>query len=324
MSTAPRTSSSRPARPTVTVVVPAKNEAANLRHVLPGLPAAHEVIVVDGHSDDDTVAVVRAVRPRARLIQQTRGGKGNALACGMQAATGDVIVLFDADGSADPVEIDRFVDALAGADVAKGSRELPGGGSIDLTPLRRWGNRALTAVTNRLFRTGYTDLCYGYNALWRDIVPQLDLPAVDRAGDEPVRGDGFEIEAILHCRIAAARLRVTEVPSMELPRLHGTSNLSVIRDGWRVLRTILTEWRLSRGRTTDTPISTPDALPGSLVSPRSGSTSGSGSVPSPVGPAGSDDAPVVALPVQRRPHAPAALRHGDRRAEPEELLDAAG
>jgi glycosyltransferase involved in cell wall biosynthesis len=109
MPTPPRSRrSTRPAdrhrsdRPTVTIVVPAKNEAANLRQVLPDLPAAHEVIVVDGHSEDDTRAVVAEVRPDARFVQQTRRGKGNALACGLQAATGDVVVLFDADGSADP------------------------------------------------------------------------------------------------------------------------------------------------------------------------------------------------------------------------------
>src|SRR6218665_3340167 len=116
MAAVARATSTRPVRPTVTVVVPAKNEAANLREVLPELPTVHEVIVVDGWSADDSAAVVRDVRPDARFIRQTRRGKGNALACGLQAATGDVVVLFDADGSADPAEIDRFVEALAQAD----------------------------------------------------------------------------------------------------------------------------------------------------------------------------------------------------------------
>lgn len=239
----------RPAHPTVTVVVPARNEANNLRDVLGTLPEFHEIVVVDGHSEDDTAVVVQSVRPDARLLQQTRRGKGNALACGMAAATGDVIVLFDADGSADPGEIDRFVAALGAADMAKGSRALPGGGSTDLTALRRAGNRMLTSAMNLLFRTDHTDLCYGYNALWRDVVPSLDLPPVDLPPQPgPMRGDGFEIEAMLHCRAVAAGLRVVEVPSMELDRRHGTSNLSVLSDGLRVLRTILAEWRLGRTR----------------------------------------------------------------------------
>ena len=88
--------------PTVTIVVPAKNEAANLREVLPLLPPVHEVLLVDGHSVDDTIEVARHTLPSIRVVQQTRRGKGNALACGFLAATGDIIVMFDADGSADP------------------------------------------------------------------------------------------------------------------------------------------------------------------------------------------------------------------------------
>ena len=115
--------------------------------------------------------------PWVRAITQTRKGKGNAMACGFAAATGDVIVMFDADGSADPAEIPAFVAALvAGADFAKGSRFAPGGGSDDITLLRRTGNAGLNGVANALFGTSYTDLCYGYNAFWADLLPLLDLP----------------------------------------------------------------------------------------------------------------------------------------------------
>ena len=90
--------------------------------------------------------------------------------------------MFDADGSADPREIDRFVGALTeGADFAKGSRYTTGGGSHDLTLLRSLGNRALNLLANRALRTRYTDLCYGYNAFWRRILPILALPGTDAA-----------------------------------------------------------------------------------------------------------------------------------------------
>ncbi|MEV7232373.1 glycosyltransferase family 2 protein [Polymorphospora sp. NPDC051019] len=233
--------------PTVTVVVPARNESRNLAEVLPKLPPVHEVIVVDGHSVDDTAGTVARVLPAARLVQQTRRGKGNALACGFAEATGDVVVMFDADGSADPDEIPRFVAALVtGADFAKGSRTMAGGGSEDITVLRGLGNRGLTWFTNRLFRTRYSDLCYGYNAFWRDVLPRLDLPRPEPVGDQMSWGDGFEIETVINCRIAVAGLAVHEVPSVELSRIHGVSNLSAPRDGLRVLRTILTEWRAAR------------------------------------------------------------------------------
>jgi glycosyltransferase involved in cell wall biosynthesis len=233
--------------PTVSIVIPARNEARNLAEVLPRLPQVHEVILVDGGSTDGTIEAARAALPGIVVVQQSRTGKGNALACGFAAATGSIIVMFDADGSADPREIPRFVSALvAGADVAKGSRFLPGGGSEDITRVRSAGNWMLTLVSNVLFRRRYTDLCYGYNAFWRSILPTLRLPevALERpAGGRMLWGDGFEIETVLACRMAAANLRVTEVPSTELSRIHGASNLNAITDGLRVLRTLLSEAR---------------------------------------------------------------------------------
>jgi glycosyltransferase involved in cell wall biosynthesis len=231
--------------PTVSIVIPARNEALNLSAILPHLPEVHEVILVDGHSVDGTRDAARLARPDIKVLQQTRKGKGNALACGFAAATGDIIVMFDADGSADPAEIPAFVAALvAGADVAKGSRFAPGGGSEDITRLRSWGNAGLNWLANLLLRRRYTDLCYGYNAFWRTILPELALPAVDlerRADGRMHWGDGFEIETILACRISAASLTITEVPSVERRRLHGVSNLNAVSDGLRVLRTILNE-----------------------------------------------------------------------------------
>src|SRR5664280_606288 len=116
--------------PTVSVVIPAKNEALILPHVFAGLPDdLHELILVDGSSTDDTVKVAQELRPDITIIGQTRKGKGNALACGLEEASGDFIVLMDADGSTDPADIPRFVSALKeGADFATGSRFIPGGG----------------------------------------------------------------------------------------------------------------------------------------------------------------------------------------------------
>jgi glycosyltransferase involved in cell wall biosynthesis len=230
-------------RPRISVVVPARNEAANLPYVLAALPPeVYEVVLVDGHSSDDTVGVARSVRPDIRVVQQTRRGKGNALACGFAAVRGDIIVMLDADGSADPNEIARYVDTLlAGADFAKGTRFAPGGGSTDLTRLRTAGNRALNLVVNVLYGTRYTDLCYGYNAFWTRCLPVLGLDAGDAERDKKLWGDGFEIETIINTRIARGRLKVVEVPSFELERIHGVSNLNTWRDGFRVLRAALTE-----------------------------------------------------------------------------------
>lgn len=231
----------------VSVVIPALNEARNLPTVFGRLPPdIHEVIVVDGHSVDDTPAVARSLRPDVRVVMQTRRGKGNALACGFAAATGDIIVMLDADGSTDPQEIPRFVRALTdGADFAKGSRYASGGGSDDITHLRSLGNRLLSALVNLIFGTRHSDLCYGYNAFWRRHVPALGL---DPASPAPLDGgmmwgDGFEIETLIHIRATVAELVVVEVPSHEHSRIHGVSNLNAYSDGTRVLRTILAERR---------------------------------------------------------------------------------
>ena len=238
----------RAATPGVSVVIPARNEARNLSHVLGALPAGlHEVILVDGHSQDDTVEVAQQCLPSIRIVRQTRKGKGNALACGFAEVTGDVVVMLDADGSADPGEIPAFVDALvAGAQFAKGTRFAEGGSSSDITWFRRLGNAALNGLVNVLYGTRYTDLCYGYNVFWADLLPTLDLPAVHIDGLGPsdmIWGDGFEIETLINVRVATAGARITEVGSVEKRRLHGESNLNAVTDGLRVLRTIMAERR---------------------------------------------------------------------------------
>jgi len=241
----PRTAVEPDVAPRVSVVIPTLNEARNLPHVFALLPAdVHEVVLVDGNSTDDTVAVARRLRPDVRVVHQTRRGKGNALACGFAVCSGDIIVMIDADGSTDPREIPAFVEALlAGADFAKGSRFVAGGGSSDITRVRRAGNHALNVFANALNGTRYTDLCYGYNAFWRRCLPTLGLePGAHTPGRPDLRwGDGFEIETIINVRVARAGLTVAEVPSFERDRLHGESNLNAVKDGLRVLRTIARE-----------------------------------------------------------------------------------
>ena len=236
--------------PTVSVVIPAMNEASNLPHVFAALPPDfHQVILVDGRSTDNTVSIARQLWHDIEIVHQTRKGKGNALACGFAAATGDIIVMLDADGSADPAEIPRFVEALRqGADFAKGSRFMKGGGSSDISRFRRIGNYWLNKLVNLLYGTHYSDLCYGYNAFWRDCLEVFDLETSELSGPEATMqwGDGFEVETLINIRIAKAGLTVAEVPSFERDRVHGISNLNAFSDGFRVLRTIHTErqrWR---------------------------------------------------------------------------------
>ncbi len=249
-----------PNRPATTVVIPALNEEKNLPCVLARIPPwVHEVVLVDGRSVDKTVQAAVASWPNnhivyqerrrragpvlpplverrqpgmtLRLITQTGKGKGDAMRCGVQAATGDIIVVLDADGSNDPCELPFFVGALlGGADFAKGSRFLQGGGTSDMPLYRKLGNLGFVTVVRVLFGGNYSDLCYGYNAFWSRIVPLLQF-----------EDDGFEIETVMNVRALRHGLTIKEIPSFEYKRIYGSSRLRTFPDGWRVLKAILRE-----------------------------------------------------------------------------------
>lgn len=230
--------------PTVSVVIPTLNEAKNLPHILPYLPEiVSEVVIADGHSQDNTIEVARGLWPDVRVVEQTGKGKGNALMEGFAASTGDIIVMMDADGSHDPLEIYLFVDALVnGADFAKGSRCIGDGGSEDFTWIRKLGNSCINLLANACFKVKFTDLCYGYNAFWRQYLPDLNI-------DCP----GFEVETLMNLRACKAHLRIKEVPSFEAERLFGASNLNAFRDGWRIVKTIVRERLNNPGYVHQTP-----------------------------------------------------------------------
>ena len=218
--------------PRVSVVIPVMNEAENLYYVLPYLPPiVDEVILVDGHSSDDTIAVAQQLYPQIKIIAQSKKGKGDALKAGFAACTGDIIVMMDGDSSTDPVEIPRFVDSLLqGNDFVKGSRYAKGGGSEDITAVRSLGNYGFNVLVNLLFQTHYSDLCYGYMAFWRSCLEKIEVDC-----------EGFEVETLLNLRALKAGLKVTEVPSYERLRIFGKSHLHALRDGWRILKAILSE-----------------------------------------------------------------------------------
>jgi hypothetical protein len=220
-------------KPLVSLIVPAMNEEANLHQLFASIPdVVDEIVLVDGHSADRTVALAKELNPDVIVVHQKGKGKGSALREGFAVATGDIIVMIDADGSTNPAEIPSFVGTLlAGADFAKGSRFMQGGGTSDMEIHRYLGNQFFVWAVRLLFGGKYTDLCYGYNAFWAWTLPLLNLD-----------GDGFEIETMMNIRALQAGLQVAEVPSFENRRFMGLSNLNAFRDGFRVLGTIFHEW----------------------------------------------------------------------------------
>ena len=222
---------------TVSLIIPTRNEARNVADVLERVPAmVSEVLIVDTRSSDVTRLMARSTLSDIRIIEEPKRGKGNALRAGLAAATGDVLVAMDADGSMSPEEIPRLVNPLHhGFDFTKGSRFMGGGNSLDITPIRGLGNWGLTKLVNVLFKARFTDLCYGFFAVRRIFLDALELSST-----------GFEIETEIVLRAERKGLRIAEVPSVELPRRNGRSNLHAGKDGIRVLRTILAEYQASR------------------------------------------------------------------------------
>jgi glycosyltransferase involved in cell wall biosynthesis len=255
----------------VSAVIPALNEAQNIEWVLRRLPACvDEVLVVDGRSTDGTIEVAKQVRPDTRVVCEMRPGKGAALRAGFEAAEGDYVVMLDADGSMEPAEIERHVAMLdEGFDLVKGSRFMDGGGTTDISRLRAFGNFALLGIANRFYGCRFTELCYGFMAFRRDVLPRLQLTA-----------DGFEIETQIVAHAVKSGLRVVEVASFEAPRRSGESNLRTFRDGSRVLRELL------RARRRD--LSFPATEPPATSRPRRFSRP-SAQVPEPVAATASSD-----------------------------------
>ena len=156
--------------PTVSVIIPARNEAANLPHVLGTLPTwVDEVVLVEG------IPLMTPSPSPGRCAPGPRRRPSPAAARGrvegrFRGRDGEILVAIDADGSTDGAEIIRFVGALGPALTSPGLAFRERGGSDDITGLRGYGNRMLSTLVNRMFGTHFTDLCYGYNAFWaRDL-----------------------------------------------------------------------------------------------------------------------------------------------------------
>jgi len=216
--------------PRITLLIPTLNEEENLPRVMPKIPPlVSEVLIVDGHSKDNTVKVAGELCPAARVVYQKNKGKGDALKCGIQEARGDIVVILDADDSMNPEEIPALISALMnGFDYVKGSRFLDGAGTLDMPKYRRLADKAFVFLETLLYGTKYTDATYGYKAFWVRSFKNINL-----------RRDGFELDAEIDIKAKKAGLKVAEVPCHEEKRFGGEAKLHSFRDGWRILRTII-------------------------------------------------------------------------------------
>ncbi len=220
-----------PDKDLISVVIPALNEGRNIGRVLEGVKRmmsndAYEIIVVDGHSSDDTVRI--AERHGARVLYDDIG-KGSALIKGLNAARGNILVSMDADLSTDPKEMGLLIDGIKiGYDVCMGSRFMAGGRSEDISPVRKLGNMFFVFLVNSLFNANYSDMCYGYRSFKKSVMKKLSL-----------KEKGFGIETEISIKAVKNNLKVLEVPSIEKKRVAGEPKLRTFSDGYAILRTII-------------------------------------------------------------------------------------
>jgi len=233
----------------VSVVIPARNEQDTICPVLDTLNAAiarlpqyrFETIVVVDDPADPTVAVAQS--RAARIVINTRGrGKGSALYTGFRNAAGDVLVIFDSDGSHNPADIGLFLEAVEkGAGLVIGSRVL--GGSSDHDVIRLFGNALFTVLFSILFGTTLMDVLNGYKAFVKDVV----------SGYKPKAG-GFDVEIEIVAQAVRKGCVITEIQTHENKRAGGRMKSRAIRDGFAILYACLREgiryrsWRLFHRR----------------------------------------------------------------------------
>jgi glycosyltransferase involved in cell wall biosynthesis len=224
----------------VSVVIPCRNEAGHIRPLvdsLPALPEGSEFLFVEGHSTDDTAAVIQLVvaenpgKP-LRFLRQPGKGKGDAVRFGFAQAKGDVLLILDSDMGVAPADVPKFVAALA-----RGKGEMVNGSRL-VYPMEGRAMRFLNLLANKLFALQFTwllgqqvrDTLCGTKALWREDYERI---AANRSyfGDFDPFGD-FDL------LFGAARLnlRIVDVAVRYRERRYGQTNISRFRHGWLLLQ----------------------------------------------------------------------------------------
>jgi dolichol-phosphate mannosyltransferase len=241
----------------LSIVIPVRNEAETIvtliervRAVDYGMP--REIIVVDGASTDGTREALQGLPTCSEIVlvlEDRARGKGRAVRTGFERATGDILVVQDADLELDPAQIPILLRRLMKEErtAVFGSRFKDRGRGE--TPLVSYaGNKLLTWSANLLFFTRLTDILTCYKVLRSDVARALNL-----------RCDGFDFDAEVPCRLMRQGYQIVEVPVTYNPRSIDEGKKLTARAGWSVLRAIL------HIRFTRSPVGVVDTTPASSL-----------------------------------------------------------
>lgn len=223
----------------LTILIPAINESANLKRLLPELKSKLEelvldakVVVVDGGSTDDSMKVAEGLG--AEVMTQSEPGYGNALLTGFSAANTEYVLTMDADYSHEPSFIGSLWQARENADLIIASRYVSGG-EADMSLLRSTLSRTLNFVYRKALDLRYRDLSSGFRLYRLSALRQV----------EPV-GRDFDFLPELLVRMHADGYRIREVPFHYRPRQDGESHAKLLKFGWAFVRTMVRMRKLRR------------------------------------------------------------------------------
>ena len=219
----------------VSLIIPTRNEEGCIGKVLQEVPRkiVNEIIIIDGHSQDNTYnEAKKGLKKSDCLIRQREIGYGAAFLEGFQKATGDVIVMMDADGSHNPKDIEKIINKFKKVfDYVIASRYAKGGRSEDDTLIRLIGNKIFTWMTNFVHGTNVSDSLYLYTAISKKGLDKLDLTS-----------KGFEFCTEIIVKAHKAGLKFGEVAVVERARFAGKSKVNSFYHGLKILRMILQKY----------------------------------------------------------------------------------
>ncbi|MGA7192565.1 MAG: glycosyltransferase [Anaerolineales bacterium] len=228
--------------PSVSIIIPARNESGNIKAIFertPKMGRATELIFVEGHSRDDTYHAIEkemAAHPSTSslLLRQTGIGKADAVRLGFAKASGDILMVLDADLTVPPEDLPRFYEALR-----SGRGEFINGVRL-VYPMEKEAMRGLNFIGNKFFSSAFSwllgqhlkDTLCGTKVLWRKDYEQI---AAHRSyfGDFDPFGD-FD----LLFGAAKLNLKIIDLPIRYRERTYGSTNISRWKHGWLLLRMV--------------------------------------------------------------------------------------